>query len=291
MTERRRPPRPRVAVVLGGGGARGLAHVGVLEGLCELGIESCAVVGVSMGAVVGATYAVRDDWSERLRGSNWERLPVVNEAREGDALERLSAYARSARRLAPAVTRWSWRRGFSDSARDTLIDLLGEDTTFEDCRVPFAAVATDLRAGKRVVLDEGSLVEAVLASASIPGLAAPIEHDGASLVDGGFVDPAPVDVAHALGADRVVACHVGIPPLSDDTVDNWVSVLLHAAEAGQRSFASVRFRHADHVLRPDFLARVRMLDFSGVQAIIDAGRVCVEEAAEDLLRLADAPAA
>lgn len=199
-------------------------------------------------------------------------------------LERVSAYARSARRLAPAVGRWSWRRGFAEAARATLVDLLGDGTTFADLRLPFAAVATDLRRGERVVLTEGPLVDAVLASASIPGLAAPVEWDGASLVDGGFVDPGPVDVAHALGAERVIACHVGMPAAGTPS-DSWVGTLLQAVEAGQRSFASLRFRHADIELRPDFVERVRMLDFSGVQDIIDAGRACVEAAADDLCAL------
>lgn len=281
-----------VGVVLGGGGARGLAHIGVLEGLAELGVEPVAVVGVSMGAVVGSTFALREDWSTKLRREDWRHLPVVNEAREGDLLERMSIYARSARRLAPAVSRWSWRRGFTESARATLVDLLGEDTTFAELRLPFAAVSTDLRQGRRVVLTEGRLVDAVLASASIPGLAAPVEWDGAKLVDGGFIDPAPVDVAHALGAKRVIACHVGMPPAGTPS-DSWMGMLLQAVEAGQRSFAALRFRHADMELRPDFVERVRMLDFSGVQEIIDAGRACVQSAKDDIesLGIGDASAA
>jgi NTE family protein len=257
----------------------------VLEGLEQLGIRPAVVVGVSMGAVVGATYALRPDWSPALRAEDWQRLPVVNEAVEGDALERLSGYVRSARRLAPAVTKWIWRRGFGESARDTLVDLLGEEPRFADTRLPFAAVATDLRAGRRAVLAEGPLVEAVLASASIPGLAAPVDLEGAALIDGGFADPAPIDIAHSLGADVVIACHVGLPPL-DERGDNWMSVLLQAVEAGQRNFAEARFRHADLVLRPDFTARVRMLDFSGVQDLIDAGRTCVESSADELATLA-----
>lgn len=274
-----------VGLVLGGGGARGLAHIGVLEGLAELGVEPAAVVGVSMGAVVGGAYAVREDWSHALRTENWARVPVVSEAVEGDLLERVSAYARSARRLAPAVPRWLWSRGFSEGAHATLVDLYGQDAVFEQTRVPFAVVATDLRAGRRVVLAEGPLVQAVLASASIPGLAAPVEIDGAALVDGGFSDPAPVDIARSLGAEVVIACHVGLPHVEERT-DNWMSVLLSAVETGQRSFAATRFQHADLVLRPDFAGRIRMLDFSGVADAIEAGRESVAEAADAVRALA-----
>ena len=282
-------PPPILGLVLGGGGARGLAHIGILEGLTELGVTPSRVVGVSMGAVVGAAYALRADWSEALRAEDWRRLPVVNEARDGDLLERLSAYGRNIRRLAPTMSHWSPRKGFSEEARATLVDLYGEDARFEDCRLPFAAVATDLRGEGRTVLDQGGLVEAVLASASIPGLARPVELAGGLLVDGGFTDPAPVDVARDLGAERVIAVHVGLPP-GDEPADNWSSALLQALEAGQRGFAAARFRHADLVLRPMFASRTRMLDFSSMQAIIDEGRASVQAHREDLAALAGLPA-
>ncbi|WP_165491865.1 patatin-like phospholipase family protein [Egibacter rhizosphaerae] len=276
--------RGGIGLVLGGGGARGLAHVGVLEALEAQGVRPDVLVGVSMGAVVGATYALREDWSRVLREEDWRRLPVVSETRDGDALERLSSYARSARRLAPTVTHWSWRRGFVDDARATLQDLIGEGPNFADCRVPFAAVATDLRAGTRRVLTEGSLLDAVLASASIPGLAAPTEWDGAALADGGFADPAPVDVARALGADRVLGVHVGLPS-HEGQVEGGVGALLAAFEIGQRSFANTRFRHADLVLRPGFGQRIRMLEFAAVQAVIDAGARAVEDRRAEIAEL------
>ncbi len=278
---------PAVGLVLGGGGARGLAHIGVLEALVELGVEPSCIVGVSMGAVVGAAYALRPDWSETLRAEDWRRLPVVNEAREGDLLERLSAYGRNIRRLAPTMSHWSPRRGFTEEARATLVDLYGDAAQFGDCRVPFAAVATDLRAGRRTVLRDGDLVEAVLASASIPGLAQPVERDGGLLVDGGFIDPAPVDVARDLGAECVIAVHVGLPP-GAEPADNWSSALLQALEAGQRGFASARFRHADLVVRPMFSSRTRMLDFSLMRAIIEEGRAAVRAHREDLADLVGA---
>lgn len=281
--------QPVVGLVLGGGGARGLAHIGVLEGLAELGVTPSRLVGVSMGAVVGAAYALRTDWSETLRAEDWRRLPVVNEARDGDLLERLSAYGRNIRRLAPTMSHWSPRKGFSEKARATLVDLYGEQARFSDCRIPFAAVATDLRAARRTVLREGGLVDGVLASASIPGLAQPVEIAGGLLVDGGFIDPAPVDVARELGADRVIAVHVGLPP-DPEPADNWSSALLQALEAGQRGFAAARFRHADLVLRPMFSSRTRMLDFSSMQAIIEEGRASVQAHRAELAALVGAPA-
>lgn len=273
-----------MGVLLGGGGARGLAHVGVLEALEARGVVPDVVVGVSMGAVVGSTYALREDWSPRLREEDWRRLPVAAEARDGDVLERLSSYVRSARRLAPTMAHWTWREGFGDDARATLVGLIGEEATFADCRVPFAATATDLRAGVRVVIDEGPLIDAVMPSASIPGLARYTERDGAALVDGGFADPAPVDVVRALGADVVIGVHVGLPS-GDGEGEGWLGTMVAAMEVGHRSFAEARFRHADLVLRPAFEQRVRMLDFSAVRAIMDAGAETVEAAGGDIDRL------
>lgn len=275
-----------VGVLLGGGGARGLAHVGVLEGLEELGLTPVAVVGVSMGAIVGATYTQRADWSAALRAQRWDRLPVVSEAPDGDLIERLSAYGRRLRRLAPAVTHWSPSGGWSADARSVLTDLLGEQPRHADCRVPFVAVATDLRAGTRRVLDGDPLLDAVLASASIPGLAQPVALAGGYLIDGGFADPAPVDVVRTLGAERVVAVHVGLAA-EEEAAENWSGALLQALEIGHRAFADARFRHADVLLRPTFSTSTRMLDFSSVADLIDAGRAAVDARRADLLALRD----
>ncbi len=279
--------RPTLGLVLGGGGARGLAHIGVLERLEAAGLAPDVLVGVSMGAIIGATYAVREDWSPALREEDWSRLPVVNEALEGDLPQRASAYGRTLRRLAPTMTHWTPSKGFSEDARATLVDLMGPEATFADCRLPFAAIATDLRAGERVVLREGSLNEAALASGSIPGLAHPVEWDGASLVDGGFSDPAPVDVARDLGAEVVVAVHVGLPA-GEEPAENWSGAMLQALEAGHRAFAESRFRHADLVLRPAFSSRTRMLDFSAVAELVAVGEACVEAELEGLAALAGA---
>ena len=279
--------RPTLGLVLGGGGARGLAHIGVLERLEAAGLAPDVLVGVSMGAIVGGTYAVRDDWSPALRAEDWRRLPVVNEALEGDLPQRASAYGRTLRRLAPTMSHWTPSKGFSEDARATLVDLLGPETTFADCRLPFAAVATDLCAGERVVLREGSLNAAALASGSIPGLAHPVDWHGASLVDGGFSDPAPVDVARDLGAEVVVAVHVGLPA-GEEPAENWSGAMLQALEAGHRAFAESRFRHADLVLRPAFSSRTRMLDFSAVAELIAVGQDSVEAHLDDLAALAGA---
>lgn len=178
--------RPRVALALGGGAARGWSHLGVLQALEEAGIRPCAVAGTSIGALVGVVWA---------SGT----LPAFREA--VTALDR--------RRL------WSYldvvvpRSGLVDGRKVT--DLVRSFVPAKDLRdlaVPFAAVATDLHTGQRVVLADGDPVEAVRASIAVPGLFTPVVRDGRVLVDGGVVDPVPVGVARSLGADVVIAVDI-----------------------------------------------------------------------------------
>lgn len=276
----------KLGLVLGGGGVRGIAHVGVLNALGRAGIVPDVIVGVSMGAVVGATYAAREDWLDALNKVNRERLPSFAEGEEeGLALARMRSLVRSARRLAPSV--WTWgRQGYEDFSRATLESLLGGVDTFEETRLPFAVTATDLVEGRRVVLRTGDLASAVIASGAIPGLGRPVVREGRTLIDGGFADPAPIDVARELGADVVVAVHVGQYP-SPFEADNWAMALLRGMEIGQRAFAEERLSGADLVLRPDFGERVNVLDFSAVTDVVRCGDVCVRDHVDGLRKLLD----
>ncbi|HVM15831.1 MAG TPA: patatin-like phospholipase family protein [Egibacteraceae bacterium] len=264
--------RRRLGVVLGGGGVRGLAHAGVLAALDRAGVHPSVIVGVSMGAVVGATYAAREDWAAALEAVDRTHLPAFTDPRENEGLELVRAAVRSARRLAP--TFWTWgRQGYEEYGRATLNQLLGPVTTFADTRIRLGMVATDLYAGERVVLTEGDLVSATLASAAIPGLAKPVELNGHILVDGGFADPAPIDVARELGADVVLAVYTG-QHLRPSVTDNWLLALLRGLEIGQRKFAEERLGRADMVLRPDFSKRVNVLNFSVIDDVVSCGVAC-----------------
>jgi NTE family protein len=266
---------PRMGIVLGGGGVRGLAHAGVLAAFEQAGLHPSVVVGVSMGAVVGATYAAREDWAAALEAVDRTHLPAFTDPRENDGMELIRAAVRSARRLAP--TFWTWgRQGYEEYGRGTMSELLGPVSTFDDLRLPLAMVATDLQAGERVVLREGDLVSATLASAAIPGIAKPVYVNGRVLVDGGFADPAPVDVCRALGADVVIAVYTG-QHFESTEIDNWMLALLRGLEVGQRAFAEERLRGADLVLRPDFGERVNALNFSVIDEVVRSGVRCAKE--------------
>ncbi|ROR32309.1 patatin-like phospholipase RssA [Inmirania thermothiophila] len=174
--------RPRIGVALGGGAARGWSHIGVLEALAERGIVPDVVAGTSIGALVGGAFAAGQlerlhRWVETLR---WQDVVgYLDPAFNGGLI--------GGRRLFEF-----FRRHF-------------EDRPIEALERPFGATATDIESGREVWLREGSLLEAVRASIALPGLFTPLARDGRLLVDGGLVDPVPVSLCRALGADLVIA--------------------------------------------------------------------------------------
>ncbi len=183
--------RPVVGLVLSSGGARGAAHTGVLKVLEEHHVPVDIIVGTSMGAMVGGAYAA---------GVSIERI-------EAEWLE--TDIIRVARNLLPTFPLRGWSSG--SGVYRMLHSLLG-DARIEELPIKFAAVATDIETGEEVIIQEGRLVEAIRASSSVPGLFVPAEHRGRFLVDGGLVNPLPVDVARRLGAEMVIAVDVGYYP-------------------------------------------------------------------------------
>jgi NTE family protein len=204
----------RVGVALGSGSARGFAHIGVLRALAAAGVEPDVVCGTSIGALVGAAYVVGQ-------------------------LDALEAWVRSIKRLDilrlidPSLA----RGGFLGGAK--VFDQLRSpesDTSIERLPKPFAAVATELDSGREVWLREGSLLDAVRASISVPGLFAPVKLGDAWLVDGGLVNPVPVSLCRALGADLVIAVNLNADvrtrlPAPDADDDGAIAAQAAAAEA------------------------------------------------------------
>ena len=177
--------KPTIGLALGSGAARGWAHIGVIHALEEVGIRPAMVAGCSIGALVGSGYASGsldklEQWVRGIRSLDVMRLLDVRFGGgliEGDSLMRSLA-----RQVEP-------------------VDI-------ESLDVPFAAVATDLEAGREVWLREGKLLDAVRASIAVPGLMSPVRQEGRWLVDGGLTDPVPVSLCRALGADVVIAVNL-----------------------------------------------------------------------------------
>jgi NTE family protein len=216
--------RPTIGLVLSGGGARGLAHVGVLEVLEELRIPVDRIAGTSMGAIVGGLYASglpSDSLRSLVQGIDWELLLSDTPPRSSLAFHRRAEERRYPVELEIGITKAGLALPGGLIAGQDMGLLLRRHSlpvaTVEDFSrlpIPFAAVATDIETGERVVLDRGDLVEAMRASMAIPVVFSPVEREGRILVDGGLVDNLPVELAREMGADVVIAIDAS-PPLLD----------------------------------------------------------------------------
>jgi len=178
--------RPRIGFVLGAGSARGWAHIGVLRGLDEAGIRPDMIAGCSVGALVGAAYAAGrlDQLEIWARSLDWKRLLKLMD--------------------------FGLRGGLIKGTR--VRELFSEqfvEREFSELPLQFAAVATDLHSGQEIWLREGRVSTAVSASVAVPGLFRPVLHDERFLVDGGVVNPVPVSLCRAMGADIVIAVDLG----------------------------------------------------------------------------------
>ncbi len=178
--------RPRIGLALGSGSARGWSHVGIIEGLLEAGVEPDVVCGTSVGALVGAAY---------LAGK-LARLRKWGEAATWRQIVGLMDVSLSGGGLIDGKTVVKFLRG------------LGITGAIEDFAKPFAAVATDLATGREVWFQSGPVLDAVRASIAVPGIFSPVRHRGQWLLDGGLVNPVPVSLCRALGAEVVIAVNL-----------------------------------------------------------------------------------
>jgi NTE family protein len=220
------PQRPRIGLVLAGGGAKGGAHVGVLKVLEEMHVPIDCIAGTSMGALAGGGYASgipADKLQTFLEGINWKRvvggvgtrnLQPIEQKRQGVTYSnQLQLGIKDSRIvIAPGLVDASsiddLLRGFVGKAR--------EQPDFDRLPIPFRAVATDMVSGQMVVLDHGDLSTAMRASMALPGVFAPVDRDKQILADGGLVRNLPVDVARGLCADVVIVVNLVSPPANPD---------------------------------------------------------------------------
>lgn len=287
------PAPPRIGLVLSGGGAAGVAHVGVIRELEALGLRPDCVAGTSMGAIVGGLYAAGygpDDLERVVTEIDWGS--ILNDASERGETHPI----RRDSRLDPLSTQARLPLGFKDGTirvAGGLVDgvklslILRQLTApaadiqdFDDLPIPFRAVATDILTGAAVVMDSGDLGTALRASMSIPALFPPVERDGRVLVDGGVANNLPIDVVRDLCADVVIA--VQIPP---DTVDpdavtslagslgQTMSIFIHA-----RSRELIATLQPQDVLLTPAVGAVGMLDFNAAPQTIDLGVAAVAAA-------------
>ncbi|MFT3916803.1 MAG: patatin-like phospholipase family protein [Anaeromyxobacteraceae bacterium] len=242
-------PEPRIALVLGGGAARGFAHIGVIRVLEQERIPIAQVVGTSVGSLIGAIYASDRDSFDL----EWTAFQL-----EQDDLFDF--------RIANAVMGMGYAKG---EKLEAFVKARVKHENIEQLQVPFAAVATDLNWGERVVLDRGSVAKAVRASSAIPGIFEPVLHQGKLLVDGGVVDNIPIEVARARGADLVVAVDIG-EKVGNTNIKGVVDVILQSTNIMFAVNTGFRRQGADVLVTPN-VDGVGMLDFTQKKRCMQAG--------------------
>ncbi len=288
--------RPKVAVVLSGGGARGVASIGVLKVLEQADVPIDLIVGTSIGSILGGLYASGYSISQleqMVDTTNWaDVLSFNDEARRADLfLDQKLAEDRSIltvrfEGLEPIVPQ-SLSTGQRLTNYLNLLVLQGiyhPNPSFDDLRIPFRAVATDLVSGKSVALDRGDLTEALRASVSVPLLFSPVTRDSARLLDGGLVSNIPVDVARSWGADIVVAVDVSSPlrPLARlnapwEIADQILGITMQTANKIQLANASL-------VIRPNLGAHLSD-DFTNLDSLVAAGELATRNVVSELKNL------
>ena len=270
----KRPPR-KVGLALSGGGARGLAHIGVVKVLEQEGIRIDCLAGTSMGGVIAAAYAagLSPDFMEQ-------------EALRMASLRRLLALAD------PSLSRRGLFEG--QKMREYLASHLG-DRTFDDVRIPLTLMAVDLNSGRAVYLNRGQVADGVRATVALPGIFTPVERNGQLLVDGGLLDNLPADAVRRMGADVVIAVDVS----SDGQVVSYLAQALHRrryvpngladtvevlyrslgvmmAEIGRRRLAEAQ---PEVIIRPAIPPDVSVLTgFPRAAEVIAAGEEATQEA-------------
>lgn len=261
---------PTFALALGGGGARGLAHIPVIEALDDLGIRPVAVSGSSIGAIIGAGVAagmsgreIRDHCRHVL-GSNAEVAARMWRSRPTSLSEMMQA---------------GMRLGQFNIER-ILHAFLPEavPSRFEDLAIPLGVVATDFFAHDQLVLEKGELVPALAASAAIPGLFRPIRHEDRLLVDGGICNPVPFDLLKDK-ADIVIAVDVvGFPTGAGSRPVASVDLLLGASQIMMHAIIALKLQHSrpDILLRPE-VSSFRVLDFLKVERVLSESAAIADE--------------
>ena len=294
--------RPRIGLVLGGGGAKGAAHIGVLRVLDELRIPVDCVVGTSMGALVGAPLAagmpperiesiVRGtDWSRTVGGKGLRRRTPIQEKLATRSYTNLVELGVSRRGL---TTPGGLLR--TQNIEDMIRALVSSGrltTDFDDLSIPFRAIATDMVAGEMVVLGSGDLSLALRAGMAVPGVFAPVARDGQVLADGGMMRNLPVDIARDFCADVVIAVWLSTPQPEADELGSAISLLGRAVDVAiianqNEQIASLTERDVGIEVP---MGDITAADFHRVPEAIDAGRAAAERMRESLRRYAVAEA-
>jgi len=277
--------KEKISIVLGGGGSRGLSHLGVLQVLQREGIHMHGIVGTSVGAVAGAIYALEPDAegisrralaylkSAAFRHDTFKKVLLKSQAAPTNFLRSLISGIRNSYVFSNLIRRPAI---FPADRLESMIWDIVPDKQFSDTKIPFAVPALDIRTGNEVLLTRGSLRKAVLASCSLPGFFPPVEFDGMLLADAGVIGPVPVSAAAIFEPTAVIA--VDITSQLDDlpkTMRGLDAILRVEMIAGRRLNA-MELANADVVIRPE-VGKKYWSDFSELDDLVSQGIRAAEE--------------
>lgn len=281
--------RPRVALVLSGGGARGFAHIGVLRVLKEMRIPVDYVVGTSMGAVIGGAYAAGrsvEDIEEIVRTTSWDSVLADRPARDAIDFRRREEDVLLPSRIEFAVTKSGITlppaAAGNASLEQALLRLLPNGMKTEHVNhlpIPFRSVASDLVTGELVELSDSPLFITMRASLAVPGMFAPVRVNNRLVVDGGLVRNLPIDMAHKMGADIIIAVNVGTPLAQENELGSAISVAqqmlqILTEQNVQRSLKELK--EQDVLVAPD-LSGINFLDFNQHHNAMLAGDIAARQ--------------
>ena len=281
----------KIGLVLGGGGARGLGHIGVLKALKKHSIPIHMVAGTSIGAVIGAMYAATLDphWIE-----NKFKEFIDSEAYKRIGLHRLVPTCQPNSSIFQTAATYMKNQIIINLANDRLgilkqerlseiIEFLLPVKTFEELKIPFSCLAVDLNSGEDVVFNSGNLIEAIVASSAIPGYIPPIEKDGMLLTDGAVSCPVPVKTVRKMGADFRISVDVGLNHFEPLENPNLLQVLGRAEQITSTRLGEVKSEKADITIRPDTLNEF-WAEFDKIDQLVKLG---VEETEKQFWEIRD----
>jgi NTE family protein len=272
--------RKKLGLVLSGGGAKGLAHIGVLKVLEEAGLRPDFITGTSIGAVVGGMYAMgytiaqiesvfhAVNWNELMQDRTSYSLIAMEQKRQVDKYIGSFPIIDGSVHLPGGII-----------AGQRIGDLLARltipyhsITTFRDLPIPFACVATDIATGKPVLIDSGDVANAIRASMSIPTIFTPMELGNTLFVDGGLVRNFPVEEVRRMGAEIVIGVDVGTPSLRKEEIKDFLQVMVQATQFADAAVLTHERELCDLVILPD-ITGISLLGFNDADVIIRRGEI------------------
>jgi NTE family protein len=277
----------KVGLALGGGGARGLAHIGVLKVLKKENIPIDLIVGTSMGAIIGAVYALKKDMAilEKIV-EQFSKIGVFNINLSSDEKEKevrpyfikkMSDFLKKVIIISGAKKNYL---NNGEELKKIIYDLV-DNKVFADTKIPFAAVAVDLVKGEKVILNRGKLINAILASTAIPGIFPPIILDGKILIDGGIVEVVPIEAARSLGANYIIAVNVSQTLKKRLEFSNAVEILFRSDSITSNELIKLQLSSADLVITPK-VGRFHWSNFSKPEKFIREGEIAAQNILSEL---------